>query len=63
MFGFWILLLLLLLLIALIPAWPYSGEWGYGPAGAVFALLVVWLLFVWFGMIAFAWPWAAATVH
>lgn len=39
----WILLVFLLVL-ALVPAWPYSRGWGYGPSGLVTLLLIILLL-------------------
>ena len=36
-----LIVLLLLLLIASLPNWPYSAGWGYGPGGAVGAILVI----------------------
>ncbi|WP_372623580.1 DUF3309 family protein [Falsiroseomonas sp.] len=56
MWGFIIFLVLLALIIAALPTWPYSRRWGYGPVGGATALLVLFLLLVWFGIIAVAWP-------
>jgi hypothetical protein len=36
-----LLIVLLLMLVGLIPAWPHSRGWGYGPSGGVALLLVV----------------------
>lgn len=36
-----LVVVLLLLLIASLPNWPYSAEWGYGPGGAVGAILAI----------------------
>ena len=36
-----LIVLLLLLLIGALPAWPYSGGWGYYPSGGLGTLLVV----------------------
>lgn len=58
MFGFWILLLLLVLLIAALPTYPYSRDWGYWPGGILLAFLILWLVLIYFGMVAFWWPWA-----
>lgn len=58
MLGFWILLFLLALLIAVLPTYPYSRGWGYWPGGILLALLILWLLLIYFGTIAFWWPWA-----
>lgn len=57
MFGFLLLLVLLLLAVAAIPTWPHSRRWGYAPAGAVAALLILAILAAWFGLLAVAWPW------
>ena len=29
------------LLLGSLPTWPYSSDWGYGPGGAVGAVLVI----------------------
>lgn len=43
-----IVVLLVLALIGMIPAWPHSRAWGYGPSGFIgtllLVLLVLWLL-------------------
>lgn len=36
-----LIVLLILLLIGALPTWPYSSEWGYGPGGAVGAVLAI----------------------
>ncbi len=59
MLEFWLLIVLLILLIAGYPGWPYSQGWGYGPAGIIVALLLAWLIVIWLGYVAFAWPWVA----
>jgi hypothetical protein len=41
--------LLLLLLMAVVPAWPYSREWGYAPSGILGTVLLVVLVLVLFG--------------
>lgn len=60
MIGFWLLALLFLLLLASGPWWPHSRGWGYKPTVALLAVLLSWLV-VWFGWVAFAWPWATVT--
>jgi hypothetical protein len=35
------LLLVIVLLLAVVPAWPYSRGWGYGPSGLLGIILVV----------------------
>jgi hypothetical protein len=44
-----LVIFLIILLVALMPKWPYSRTWGYGPAG-IAALVLVIVLF--FGMLA-----------
>jgi hypothetical protein len=39
-----LLILLVLLLIGALPAWPYSGGWGYYPSGGLGLVLVIVLL-------------------
>lgn len=36
-----LIVLLVLLIIGALPAWPYSGGWGYYPSGGLILLLVV----------------------
>jgi hypothetical protein len=58
--GFWVMILLFVLLLATGPWWPYSGGWGYAPAGILLVALLVWLLVAWLGWVAFFWPWMGA---
>lgn len=46
-----LLIVLILLLLGVIPAWPYSREWGYGPSGGVGLLVVVLLVLLLIGVI------------
>jgi Protein of unknown function (DUF3309) len=39
-----VLILLLALVIGALPAWPYSGGWGYYPSGAFGLLLLILLV-------------------
>lgn len=39
-----LLVILLLLVIGIIPAWPYSKGWGYGPSGILGTILLVLLI-------------------
>ncbi|HUK58718.1 MAG TPA: DUF3309 family protein [Stellaceae bacterium] len=41
MLGTILLIILILLLIGALPAWPYSGGWGYYPSGGFGVLLIV----------------------
>jgi hypothetical protein len=44
--GTILLIILVLLLIGALPAWPYSGGWGYFPSGGLGLLLIVLLVLV-----------------
>jgi hypothetical protein len=45
--GTVLLIILLLALFGVIPAWPHSSKWGYGPSGGVgLVLLIVVILLV-----------------
>jgi Protein of unknown function (DUF3309) len=45
--GTILLVVLLLMLLGVIPAWPHSRGWGYGPSGALgIALIIVLVLFL-----------------
>ncbi|MGX2042239.1 DUF3309 family protein [Methylocaldum sp. MU1018] len=39
-----LLIVLVLLIVGLLPAWPYSGGWGYYPSGTLAIVLIVILL-------------------
>jgi hypothetical protein len=39
--GLILFILLIILLFGMIPSWPYSRGWGYGPSGVVGLILVV----------------------
>lgn len=49
--GTILLIILILLLIGVIPTWPYSGGWGYGPSGIVGVVLVIVLILLLLGRI------------
>ena len=36
-----LLLLLILILLGVVPLWPHSRAWGYGPSGLTAVLLVI----------------------
>ena len=45
--GTVLLVILVLALLGVIPTWPHSREWGYGPSGGLgLILLIVLILFV-----------------
>jgi hypothetical protein len=47
--GTILLILLVLALVGVIPTWPHSRGWGYGPSGVVGVILVVLLVLVLMG--------------
>lgn len=36
-----LIIVLFVLLLGALPAWPYSGDWGYYPSGGLGLLLVI----------------------
>jgi hypothetical protein len=49
--GTILLIVLILLLIGVIPAWPHSRGWGYGPSGGLGLVLVILLVLLLMGKI------------
>jgi hypothetical protein len=49
--GTILLVLLILMLIGVIPSWPHSRSWGYGPSGGLGLLVVILLVLILLGMI------------
>ncbi len=41
-----LLILLVLLVIGVLPTWPHSRSWGYGPSGGLGAVLLVLFILV-----------------
>lgn len=41
MLGTILLVVLILLLLGVIPSWPHSRSWGYGPSGVLGVLLII----------------------
>ena len=39
--GTLVLIIVVLLLLGVVPSWPYSKGWGYGPSGILGLVLVV----------------------
>ena len=39
--GTILLIVLILMLIGVIPAWPHSSSWGYGPSGILGVVLII----------------------
>lgn len=44
--GTVLLIVLILVLIGVIPSWPHSRSWGYGPSGAVGLIVVILVILV-----------------
>lgn len=44
--GTILLIVLLLLCIGALPSWPHAANWGYGPSGGLFVVLIVVLILV-----------------
>jgi hypothetical protein len=42
--GTVLLIVVFLALVGVIPTWPHSREWGYGPSGGVGLILVIVLI-------------------
>jgi hypothetical protein len=49
--GTILLVILIILLIGALPAWPYSGGWGYYPSGGLGLVVVILLILVLLGKI------------
>jgi hypothetical protein len=47
--GTILLIVLVLILLGVIPTWPHSRAWGYGPSGIVGVILVVLLIMLLMG--------------
>ena len=47
--GMILLIIVVLMLIGVIPAWPHSRTWGYGPSGGLGVVLVVLLILLLLG--------------
>ena len=44
--GTLLLIVLILVLVGVVPSWPHSRSWGYGPSGAVGLIVVILLILV-----------------
>jgi hypothetical protein len=47
--GTILLIVLILILIGVIPTWPHSRSWGYGPSGGLGLLVVILIVLVLMG--------------
>lgn len=49
--GTILIIVLILLLLGVIPTWPHSRSWGYGPSGVLGLVLVVVIVLLLLGKI------------
>ena len=49
--GTILLIILVLMLVGVLPTWPHSREWGYGPTGGLGLVLVILLVLMLLGRI------------
>ena len=47
--GTILLIILVLVLVGVLPAWPHSSGWGYGPSGGVGLVVLILLILVLMG--------------
>ena len=44
--GTILIVILVLILLGVVPAWPHSRKWGYGPSGGLGLVLLILLVLV-----------------
>ena len=49
--GLILLIILILALVGVLPAWPHSRGWGYGPTGGVGLVVVILIVLLLLGRI------------
>ena len=49
--GTILLVIILLMLLGVIPVWPHSRSWGYGPSGGLGLVLIILLVLLLMGRI------------
>jgi hypothetical protein len=49
--GTILLILLVLMLLGVIPAWPHSRSWGYGPSGGIGLIVLILVILLVLGRI------------
>ena len=49
--GTILLIVLILMLIGVIPTWPHSRGWGYGPSGGIGLILLILVILLLMGKI------------
>jgi hypothetical protein len=46
-----LLIIIVLMLLGVIPVWPHSREWGYGPSGGLGLVLIILLVLILLGRV------------
>lgn len=49
MLGTILLVILILMLLGMLPTWPHSRNWGYGPSGGLGLIVVILLILLLMG--------------
>ncbi len=49
--GMILLIVLVLVLLGVIPTWPHSRQWGYGPSGGIGLVLLIIVILLLLGKI------------
>jgi len=49
MIGTILIVILVLMLLGMLPAWPHSRNWGYGPSGGLGLIVVILLILLLMG--------------
>lgn len=49
--GMILLIVLVLILLGVIPTWPHSKQWGYGPSGGIGLVLLILVILLLLGKI------------
>ena len=47
--GTILLIVLILMLVGVIPAWPHSKSWGYGPSGGLGLIVIILIILLLLG--------------
>lgn len=47
--GTILLIILILVLLGILPTWPHSRGWGYGPSGGIGLIVIILLILVLMG--------------
>jgi hypothetical protein len=46
MLGTILIVILILMLLGMLPTWPHSRSWGYGPSGGVGLIVVILIILI-----------------